>query len=41
MVGVIVCGHGSLPQEFVRAAEMICGAQKNICAVSCIKKTTR
>ena len=34
MVGVIVCGHGSLPQEFVRAAEMICGAQKNICAVS-------
>ena len=34
MVGVIVCGHGSLPQEFVRAAEMICGIQKNVCAVS-------
>ena len=34
MVGVIVCGHGNLPQEFVRAAEMICGMQKNICAVS-------
>ena len=33
MVGVIVCGHGSLPQEFVRAAEMICGIQKNVCAV--------
>lgn len=34
MVGVIVCGHGSLPQEFVRAAEMICGVQKNVRAVS-------
>ena len=34
MVGVIVCGHGSLPQEFVRAAEMICGIQKNVRAVS-------
>ena len=34
MAGVIVCGHGSLPQEFVRAAEMICGTQKNMSAVS-------
>lgn len=34
MIGVIVCGHGSLPQEFVRAAEMICGMQNNVRAIS-------
>ena len=34
MVGIIVCGHGNLPQEFVRAAEMICGVQKNVYAIA-------
>ena len=35
MVGIIVCGHGNLPQEFVRAAEMVCGVQRNVYAISC------
>ena len=34
MVGIIVCGHGNLPQEFVRAAEMVCGVQRNVYAIS-------
>ena len=34
MVGVIIGGHGRLPQELVRSCEMICGAQKNIRSVS-------
>ena len=34
MVGVVVCGHGNLPQEFVRAAEIICGMQEKLCAIS-------
>jgi len=34
MIGIIVCGHGNLPREFVRAAETICGTQENLCAIS-------
>ncbi len=34
MIGVIIGGHGGLPQELLRACEMICGTQKNIRTVS-------
>jgi len=34
MVGVIIGGHGGLPQELLRSCEMICGMQKNIRSVS-------
>lgn len=34
MIGIIIGGHGGLPQELLRACEMICGTQKNIRTVS-------
>ncbi len=33
MIGIVVFGHGKLPHEFVRAAELILGDQLALCPV--------
>ncbi|MEL7257373.1 MAG: PTS fructose transporter subunit IIA [Pseudomonadota bacterium] len=34
MIGVVIVAHGSLAQEYLRAIEHVCGAQKDIRAIS-------
>lgn len=33
MIGIVVVGHGRLPEEFIAALEHIVGPQQNLCAV--------